>query len=361
MEYYDVSEEQMLSILRNLNRLEMEFCGGKPDDSIFTEFSAYLEFLKNRFVQENEFEKIYFLPVPKEMQNIISRGMVQLEEAYAIHSNSNISPLKQFNFHYKKLHLMNCYEAVWIFEGSARFFLGDGVIPLQQGDLLIHPPQIPYELRMDRDGIGISFVLRNRYIQSRYSHLFSGNAEALGFFEHAGKDDAKPQYLLFHAARGRSRINSLVLQIFIEYLWGEKHQRQMMDRYFEILLYQVRKASETAAEESGGAGSMQNCYREILAYIHENYREATLGKAAETLNFSQQYIARVLRKMSGESFHQCVEREKLKRVKEYLLETGYSVEVIAELVGYASGSYLSKVFHKLERTTISEFRRNNTL
>ena len=81
---------------------------------------------------------------------------------------------------------MNCYEAVWIFSGSARFFLGDQVIPLQQGDLLIHPPQVPYELRMDREGIGISFVLRTRYIQSRYTQLFSGNEGALAFFGQGG-------------------------------------------------------------------------------------------------------------------------------------------------------------------------------
>lgn len=354
VEYCEVSEERMLSILRDLNQLEMEFCDGNPDDSIFTEFSAYLEFLKTRFVQENKFEKIYFLPVPAEMQSMISRGMVQLEEAYAIHSNSNISPLKQFNFHYKKLHLMNCYEAVWIFEGKAQFFLGEEVIPLEQGDLLIHPPQIPYELRMEKNGIGISFVLRNRYIQNRYNHLFSGNIDALNFFEHT---DNQPPYLLFHAAPGRNRINSLVLQLLIEYLWGEKHQRPIMDRYFEILLYQVRKASETISEESGSSSSMQNCYQKILTYVHDNYREATLGKASEELNFSQQYIARVFRKMRGESFHQYVEREKLKRVKEYLLETGYSVEVIAELAGYASGSYLSKIFHKVEGVTISEFRK----
>ena len=101
MEYKDVTQERMLSILQDLTRMEMEFCGGHPDDAIFTEFSAYLDFLKNRFVQENNLEKVYFMPVPRELQSIISRGMVQLEEAYAIHSNCNISPLKQFNFHYK--------------------------------------------------------------------------------------------------------------------------------------------------------------------------------------------------------------------------------------------------------------------
>lgn len=361
MEYKDVTQERMLSILQDLTRMEMEFCGGHPDDAIFTEFSAYLNFLKNRFVQENNLEKVYFMPVPRELQSIISRGMVQLEEAYAIHSNCNISPLKQFNFHYKKLHLMNCYEAVWIFSGSARFFLGDQVIPLQQGDLLIHPPQVPYELRMDREGIGISFVLRTRYIQSRYTQLFSGNEGALAFFGQGGHGGPKQPYLLFHAARDISHINSLVLQIFIEHLWGEKYQRYIIDRYFEAMLYQVRRASETREEEKSRSGSLQGCYQAVLAYIHDNYREATLGKASEDLNFSQQYIARVLRKMRGESFHQCVEREKMERVRAYLLETEYSVEVIAELAGYASGSYLSRIFHKREGMTISDFRKNHTI
>lgn len=51
-----------------------------------------------------------------------------------------------------------------------------------------------------------------------------------------------------------------------------------------------------------------------------------------------------------------MEKEKLSKVRDYLTETDLNLEIIAELTGYSSGSYLSKIFHKAEGCTVTEYR-----
>lgn len=356
MKYYEVNEEQMLSILLNLNKLEEEFCQGDWDHPMFGDTSIYTDYLQNQFIWNHRIEQIYYPSLPTDIKPKTTQGMFELEEVYMILSNVNISICKQFNFHFGRQHQINCFEMVWVLKGGADFYLGSDKIMLKDGDMLVHPPGIPYEFRMHEGAVGISFVIRNRYIQESYVKLFAGNSFALHFFKKATKREEDINYLLFHAQEGKDKINSLVLQMFIEYLWGEKYQSEIMNRYFETIVYQVRKVADYQVEVPKKTNLMEEYFNRIRFYIKEHYRTATLENAASELNFSQQYIARILRKTSGKSFHQFVEEERIAKVKEYLAETDYNLEIIAELTGYSSGSYLSKAFHKIEECTVSAYR-----
>lgn len=357
MKYYEITEEQMLSILLNLNRLEEEFCQGDWDHPMFSDTEVYIKYLKEQFILSNQIEQVYFPSLPSDIKPLSTKGMFELEEAYMILSNVNITLCKQFNFHFGRQHQMNCYEMVWVLKGEADFYLDREKIVLKEGDMLLHPPRIPYEFRMHKGAIGISFVLRNRYIQEKYVQIFAGNSSALRFFEKVMKGEEGLNYLLLHAQEGKEKINSLVLQMFIEYLWGDKYQSEIIDRYFETIVYQVRKAAAHLVDVPEQVSITEEYYNQIRLYIKRHYRVATLESVAEELNFSQQYIARIVRKMSGKSIHQLIEEERIRKVKEYLAETDYNLDIIAELTGYSSGSYLSKIFHKNEKCTVSDYRK----
>lgn len=359
MQYYDVSESTMMSILLSLNERERLFCRGQWDHPSFSDTENYVSFLQDPFIVDRKLEQIYYPNLPSDVKPLATKGVFELEEAYMILSNVNITLCKQFNFHFGRLHQMNCFEMVWVMKGGADFFLGDRRIELQEGDMLIHPPKIPYEFRMHEGALGFSFVLRNRYVQEKYIKLFKRNPSALAFFESAMKNEGGENYLLFHAQAGKEKINALLLQTEIEYIWGTKFKAELMERCFEAIVYQLRKAADDQLETPKHPSPTEEYYNQIRLYIKEHFRTATLEDAARELNFSQQYIARILRRVSGKSFHQLVEKERLSRVKDYLTETNYNLEIIAELTGYSSGSYLSKLFHKVEGCTVSEYRENS--
>lgn len=358
VQYYSMTEDDMMSLLLELNKREEAFCRGKWDDPSFADTENYTAYMQDAFIEDNNLVHAYYPVLPADVQPLVTKGLFELEETSMILSNMNIMVCKQFNFHFGRPHQMNCFEMVCVMKGSADFFLGNRTVRLSEGDCLIHPPKVSYEFRMHEGAIGINLVLRNRYIQEKYIKLFKRNPSALSFFENALKKTNRENYLLFHAQAGKEKINALLLQMLIEYLCGVKFKAELMERGFEAIVYQIRKASDDQLETPQHSSPMEEYYNQIRLYIKDHYRTATLEDAARELNISQQYIARILRKISGKSFHQLVERERMSRVKDYLTETNYNLEIISELTGYSSGSYLSKLFHKVEGCTVSEYREN---
>lgn len=361
MRYYEMTEEGMISLLLALNEREREFCQGQWDHPNFSNTETYTSFMNDPFIVENQLDQVYYPKLPSDVKPMVTRGIFELEETSMILSNTNISVCKQFNFHFGRFHQMNCFEMVCVMKGDADFYLGKEKIPLGEGDCLIHPPKIPYEFRMHEDAVGLNIVLRNRYVQEQFLKLFKRNPSALRFFENVQEREGTVNYLLFHAQTGKEKINSLLSDMLIEYLFGVKYKAEIMERYFEAVVYQIRKAADDRLETLELSSPTENYYHQIRLYIQDHYRTATLKNAAKDLNLSQQYIARILRTINGRSFHQLVEKERMSRVKDYLTETDYNLEIIAELTGCSSGSYLSKLFHKLEGCTVSEYRERTKL
>ena len=51
------------------------------------------------------------------------------------------------------------------------------------------------------------------------------------------------------------------------------------------------------------------------------------------------------------------DRMSIERAKRLLLETDYSIDRIAEIVGFTTGSYFVQCFHSEMNTTPSKFRK----
>ena len=79
---------------------------------------------------------------------------------------------------------------------------------------------------------------------------------------------------------------------------------------------------------------------------------------SEILNVNPAYFSTLFKKKTGSSFIQYLTAFRMKKAIELLRTTDYSVEKIAEEVGYSNPNYFVKVFKKQMGKTISDFRKN---
>ena len=95
----------------------------------------------------------------------------------------------------------------------------------------------------------------------------------------------------------------------------------------------------------------------LKTYISEHISEELTRKMlAQSIHFSEDYVARVFKAETGKSISTYVMEQRMKLAKKYLLETNMSISDVAIMVGYNNFSYFSKTFKDYTGKTPNEYR-----
>ena len=99
----------------------------------------------------------------------------------------------------------------------------------------------------------------------------------------------------------------------------------------------------------------------IKKYLLKNYTEKiTLEDIAERFHFSVSYCNNVFRKDTGKSIVFFLIEERMRKAKELLIYTDFSLPEIAARVGYEDYNYFSRLFKKHTRFTPTQYRARNS-
>ncbi|WP_110934121.1 helix-turn-helix transcriptional regulator [Paenibacillus bouchesdurhonensis] len=96
----------------------------------------------------------------------------------------------------------------------------------------------------------------------------------------------------------------------------------------------------------------------VAAYIQENYRSKITNKQiAEALHFHPNYIVQCMRAKYGCSPSVYLLQYRVERAKRLLITTDWSMERIADEVGFLTGPYFSTCFKRIEGLSPFQFRK----
>ena len=360
MNLEDMNTNKFYNVLCNLNDMESIYEERYQDAGCYEELETYRKFLDNFFIKNNSLSDIYF-PIIEGVEGIGTDGgtlesIRQLNEIQQIYSDLDINIVKQFNFPCQSLHEGSCFECVYVFQGSAEFWLLDKKFQLQPGDFFFHAPGDAYAVNAATNSIVINMNMRRSYIYKAYPRLFSQCPLALNFFDRCFRKEAPGNYMIFHTDN-RAELKETVLRIFIEYLWGDQFRNEIIRANFEMLTAYLKRYTGDLIETLEVLSSLDRNFNDILNYLNKNYTSASLETTAEAMHFSKQHVSRIIREVTGKSFSKLLKEIRIEKVKEYLKETSLSLENIAELTGFSSTSYLWRTFKDLSGTAPSDYRR----
>lgn len=206
--------------------------------------------------------------------------------------------------------------------------------------------------------------------------------------EHAiphGKDDIQPQLLDIKftvnddpLANDLSRLPAVLdvgnfslfqnyfEQILRESAKGEPYSYQCICCYFGLLLAQLLRAQsgmvsgsqeappgEAAMESSGDSG-----LNKVVGFIQQNYATPiVLDDLARIVNVSKSTLIQTFKTALHTTPLQYINRIRLEKAKDLLLNTDSSISEISEMVGFQSIHYFSRYFKNREQISPAEYRQ----
>lgn len=160
----------------------------------------------------------------------------------------------------------------------------------------------------------------------------------------------------------RFNCREIIERIALEHEKQLPGYRQMLKTlYCEFMIHIFRNfeliQTEQQKEKHAKSDDNLNMALELTQYMHNHYNQDIMVKdAAEYFHISERHVNRVFEKYFGESFKHTLNIYRINYAKNYLLDTDYSLEKIAELVGISSTKKFHRLFKEIEHKTPTQFR-----
>lgn len=130
---------------------------------------------------------------------------------------------------------------------------------------------------------------------------------------------------------------------------------ELLIRIFSAITeYTEASVRKYTSDASSGLGY----YETVVRYIDEHITEKlSVGEIADAAEISYGHLTRVIKKASGLSIVELINKMKLDEVQKLLKNTDLTLTEAGKLVGIDDGKYLSRMFKKYYGITYSDFKR----
>lgn len=352
--------QQTRNILQNLTNLEISYMEYSRSPKDFVKYQNFLEYFNNYIIKSQNLFRFYFpaalSPDTLPAQKISDLG--EITEAINIVPGYDFSAAKQFNFPNALRHKCNYYTLLYLFEGSGQLILDEKTFHLQAGDFYLVPPGIYYAIQPTLDSLCICMNLRQSFVAAEYKNIFQEDPLITSFIKNSLAPEHDMTYLALHTD-GNEMLNTLVLAIFTEYVNQDKYSNNAMKNFLSLLFTLILRNDKTTMDASIKSTRLDQQYQQILHYLKQHYQTADLTSLSDHIHFSKQYICKIVKEKTGDTFNTLLMNIRLEMVEQYLLESDLTLENIAYLCGFTAPSHLSKVFKNHYGMSPSTYRKKH--
>ncbi|NDL68044.1 AraC family transcriptional regulator [Anaerotalea alkaliphila] len=260
-----------------------------------------------------------------------------------------------------QLHTHEYLELSYIVSGSFRQSILGTDITFEQGDLCLIDKNCLHQDHLDSNSASILFL---GIANDVFEDIMSSHAtddRILSFLQSALlKQKNLLQYLHFKPnANSKGEMEECLSSLLKELILHDEASaiicRGLLMRIFRILStsYDFSLSKELRKEMSW------LLYEEITAYIKENYRDISIRELCSQFHFQEDYFNRILKQKAGMTYIEFVQNLRLIEAERLLTHTDFSIERIADLVGYQNKGYFYRLFTKHHQMTPAKFREKH--
>ena len=124
------------------------------------------------------------------------------------------------------------------------------------------------------------------------------------------------------------------------------------------LLLQLLYATRSAGAPTRKTADIQKIDK-ALGCIHDRYHESLTVEAVSAFcGYSQSNFCKVFKAITGDTFHNTLNRHRVEMASMLLRETDYAIEKIALQTGFADSKSFCRVFKKVTGQSAREYRKN---
>lgn len=254
-------------------------------------------------------------------------------------------------------HRHNYLEFMYVYSGEMTHIIDHRKITIHEGELLLLNQNIEHSILYTKEEdiifnliIKTDFLVFMASLIEEESEVFSFLFEAL----YSNKNDG--EYLLFKA--GHNKEVKTIIEELIQHVYEPTfHQSLTLKLTMGLLLTELMNHPEDIEAYTG------NSYEKILSgtvlkYIDLHYQEGSLRDLAKSLHQPDYKICKIIKKHTGFTFKQLVQKVRLRHAIRLLKTTHLSVVEVMEKVGYDNITYFYKIFKDAYHMTPKQYREN---
>ena len=276
----------------------------------------------------------------------LEEGFIRFLEHGAPH------PLIRWHFHEEfELHLIT--------STFGKVFVGDYIGNFQPGQLVMTGPHLPHNwISTDYPDEGEKVAIRDKVLQfnpeplHKAAELIPELRQVLPFLERAANG------IEFYGIS--SDVERLMDRIKVS------SGLQRMALFTELLAmlsqHQNYRLLSSVQMQSRDNQKRLDQISEIVDYVTENFASPfSMAEVAEKFGMSESRFSRYFRKATGNTFTDFVNRIRINKASQLLLETEQYISTICYNVGFNNVANFNRRFMEVRGMTPSEFRRNGKL
>lgn len=136
------------------------------------------------------------------------------------------------------------------------------------------------------------------------------------------------------------------------------HQQSMNDCLFLMILLKLSRAEVNQTLPKTNDSLISSL--PVIAYLKEHHREKLNSRQLEKhFHHNFDYMNRKFKESTGTTIFQFLEKYRIEESKKMLASQRFSVNEIAESLGFCNAFYFSRVFKKHENITPSEYKKRH--
>ncbi|MGL5693774.1 MAG: helix-turn-helix domain-containing protein, partial [Peptostreptococcaceae bacterium] len=163
------------------------------------------------------------------------------------------------------------------------------------------------------------------------------------------------EYLYFKVSENKE-VQDIIEKIIVELYEENVVSKAKIKLLVGLLLVELVKNSKNL-EISSTDDFEKKMIVEIIKYIDENYKVASLLEISASLKQNDYKISKLIKKHLGCTFKDLLQEKRLSKSEELLNSTNLPISEIIEVVGYENISYFYKIFRAKYNMTPKDYRK----
>lgn len=290
------------------------------------------------------------VPTIAEYEKLWKEGKISTDKQLKdveLASNQNIFFLGHRMSQDTPLHSHNFYEIVCILNGLVENCTENTSFYMGSGDICIMNLASSHSLKVvDTETIVFNICVRAEEMETgTFKNLYQSDTFIGNFLRE--KNDLE---FLYFPSNGTGRLAHLIQVILTT------HARKSPGVPFLLASEVLQLFAELLELNEYSYFGINSRVMELLDHVEQHYATTSLADIAQTFNYSESYLSKLIKKHTGQQLSKIITGKKMEKAGLILQNTDHSVNDIANEVGYQSYSHFHKVFKKWYGQTPNEYR-----
>lgn len=252
-------------------------------------------------------------------------------------------------------HRHDYYELVYVLQGSFQHIIADHRVVLHENDMLLLDLNTVHSEYLDGNSVVQYLQIPRSIIQHILDEQVLSSA-LTDFFSAPKKREDSFRYIHF-VHQGAALLRAHIVDLFQERYYRQTGSKYIIYGLLMRLLVRVDRADEYKmflykGEEKGNT----KIFRMIDRYLERHYWNVDQPAMEAELNYSRDYINRIVRKTTGQTLTEYCISKRLEYAAWLLVRTKMSVNEIVDQCGYRNKTYFYRIFQAKFGFSPKEFR-----